>query len=114
VRQLKIVLDVGQRAGIQVSVCGEMASDPLAVVLLLGLGYRTLSVAPPALPFLKWVVRTIPVTVAARAAYAALDADRPSEITRTLREAMQEHFDPRMLDALSALPRQTGAATLRG
>ena len=114
VRQLKIVLDAGQRAGIQVSVCGEMASDPLAVVLLLGLGYRTLSVAPPALPFLKWVVRTIPVTVAARAAYAALYADRPSEITRTLREAMQEHFDPRMLDALSALPRQTGAATLRG
>jgi phosphotransferase system enzyme I (PtsI) len=113
VRQLKIVLDAGQRAGIQVSVCGEMASDPLAVVLLLGLGYRTLSVAPPALPFLKWVVRTIPVTEAARAAYAALDADRPSEVTRALREAMQEHFDDRMLDALSALPRQTGATTLR-
>jgi phosphotransferase system enzyme I (PtsI) len=113
VRELKIVLDAGQRAGIQVSVCGEMASDPLAVVLLLGLGYRTLSVAPPALPFLKWVVRTIPVAVAARAAYAALDADRPSEVTRALREAMQEHFDPRMLDVLSALPRQTGAATLR-
>jgi signal transduction protein with GAF and PtsI domain len=90
-----------------------MASDPLAVVLLLGLGYRTLSVAPPALPFLKWVVRTIPVAQAARAAYAALDADRPSEVIRALREAMQEHFDPRMLEMLSALPRQTGATTLR-
>ena len=113
VRQLKTILDAGQRAGISVSVCGEMASDPLAVVLLLGLGYRTLSVAPPALPFLKWVVRTIPIEVAARAAFAALDADRASDITRTLRVAMQEHFDPRMLDALSALPRLTGAATLR-
>jgi phosphoenolpyruvate-protein phosphotransferase (PTS system enzyme I) len=113
VRQLKSVLDAGQRAGIPVSVCGEMASDPLAVVLLLGLGYRTLSVAPPALPFLKWVVRTIPIAEAAKAAYAALDADRPSDIIRGLREAMQEFFDPRMLDVLSALPRQTGAATLR-
>lgn len=114
VRQLKSILDAGQRAGIQVSVCGEMASDPLAVVLLLGLGYRTLSVAPPALPALKWVVRSIPVAEAARAAYAALDADRPSEVTRALREAMHGHFDPRMLDLLTALPRQTGATTLRG
>jgi phosphotransferase system enzyme I (PtsI) len=113
VRQLKMVLDAGVRAGISVSVCGEMASDPLAVVLLLGLGYRTLSVAPPALPFLKWVVRTIPIEVAARAAFAALDANRSSDIMNTLKTAMQEHFDPRMLDALSALPRLTGAATLR-
>ena len=114
VRQLKLILDAGARAGIPVSVCGEMASDPLAVVLLLGLGYRILSVAPPALPFLKWVVRTIPIEVAARAAYAALDATHSSEISSILRAAMQEHFDPRMLDALSALPRQTGTATLRG
>jgi phosphotransferase system enzyme I (PtsI) len=113
VRQLKTILDAGQRAGIGVSVCGEMASDPLAVLLLLGLGYRTLSVAPPALPFLKWVVRTIPIEAAARAAYAALDADRSADITRTLRNAMQEHFDPRMLEALATLPRQTGATTLR-
>jgi phosphotransferase system enzyme I (PtsI) len=113
VRQLKTILDAGRRAGIGVSVCGEMASDPLAVVLLLGLGYRTLSVAPPALPFLKWVVRTIPIEVAARAAYAALDADRTADITRTLRVAMQEHFDPRMLEVLATLPRQTGATTLR-
>jgi len=113
VRQLKTVLDAGHRAGIGVSVCGEMASDPLAVVLLLGLGYRTLSVAPPALPFLKWVVRTIPVSVAERAAAEALAADRPSVVTRVLRNAMQQHFDPRMLEALSTLPRQTGAATLR-
>jgi phosphotransferase system enzyme I (PtsI) len=112
VRQLKMILDAGARAGISVSVCGEMASDPLAVVLLLGLGFRTLSVAPPALPFLKWVVRTIPIEVAARAAYGALDANKSSDIANILKTAMQEHFDPRMLDALSALPRQTGAATL--
>ncbi len=112
VRQLKMILDAGVRAGISVSVCGEMASDPLGVVLLLGLGYRTLSVAPPALPFLKWVVRTIPIEVAARAAFAALDSSTSNDIANTLKTAMQEHFDPRMLDALSALPRQTGAATL--
>jgi signal transduction protein with GAF and PtsI domain len=90
-----------------------MASDPMAVVLLLGLGYRVLSVAPPALPFLKWLVRSLPVAAAAKAATAALDGDRPAHIVRTLRKAMQELLDPRMLEALAALPRQTGATTLR-
>ena len=44
VRQLQRVLEVGQAAGIPVSVCGEMASEPLSAVLLLGLGYDRLSV----------------------------------------------------------------------
>jgi len=112
VRQLKAVVEAGQRAGIGVSVCGEMAADPLAVVLLIGLGYRTLSVGPPAIPLVKWVIRTVPLSVAAVAAHAALDADRSSDVTRTLREAVKDHFDPRLFESLAALPRQTGAATL--
>ena len=112
VRQLKMILDAGVAAGISVSVCGEMASDPQGVVLLLGLGYRTLSVAPPSLPLLKWVVRTIPVATAAKAAAAALAATTPAEVAQALREAMRQHFDPRTLEALETLPRQTGAASL--
>ena len=60
------------RPGIPVSVCGEMASEPLSAVLLLGLGYDRLSVSPPALPLVKWVVRTVPEPAAARAAESAL------------------------------------------
>lgn len=112
VRQLKLILDAGVAAGISVSVCGEMASDPQGVVLLLGLGYRTLSVAPPSLPLLKWVVRTIPVETAVKAATAALAATTPGEVAQVLREAMRQHFDPRTLEALETLPRQTGATSL--
>jgi phosphotransferase system enzyme I (PtsI) len=114
VRQLKLTLDAGVAAGISVSVCGELASEPLGVVLLLGLGYRTLSVAPPSLPLLKWVVRTIPVATAARAAAAALEANTSAEVAQILREAMAQHFDPRTLEALETLPRQTGATSLTG
>ena len=60
IRQLHQVVQVGRAAGIPVSVCGEMASEPLSAVLLLGLGYDRLSVSPPALPLVKWVVRTVP------------------------------------------------------
>jgi phosphotransferase system enzyme I (PtsI) len=112
VRQLKTIVDAGHRAGIGVSVCGEMASDPLSVVLLMGLGYRTLSIGPPAIPLVKWVIRTVPLSVAEEAARSALAADRPGEVTRALREAVKAHFDPRLFEALAALPRQTGATTL--
>ena len=113
VRQLKIVVDAGIRAGIGVSVCGEMAADPLSVVLLLGLGYRTLSVGPPAIPLVKWVIRAVPLSVASAAAHAALDADRPSDVARALRDAVKDHIDPRLFESLAALPRVTAAATLR-
>jgi phosphotransferase system enzyme I (PtsI) len=112
VRQLKTIVDAGRRAGIGVSVCGEMASDPLSVVLLMGLGYRTLSVGPPAIPLVKWVVRTVPLALAEEAATLALAADRPGAVTRALREAVKDRFDPRLFESLAALPRPTGAATL--
>jgi phosphoenolpyruvate-protein phosphotransferase (PTS system enzyme I) len=113
VRELRDILAAAQRAEIPVSVCGEMASEPMSVVLLLGLGYRTLSVAPPALPLVKWVIRNVPIAMAEHAAEAALAADRPGEVTRALRETVQRHLEPRLFEALTALPRLTGAATLR-
>src|SRR2546422_567277 len=47
-RLLKMVADAARAAGKPASVCGEMASEPLSAFLLIGLGYETLSVAPPA------------------------------------------------------------------
>jgi phosphoenolpyruvate-protein phosphotransferase (PTS system enzyme I) len=113
VHQLKSIVDAGHRAGIGVSVCGEMASDPLSVVLLMGLGYRTLSVGPPAIPLVKWVVRTVPLRIAEAAAQVALTADRPADITQALREAVKDHFDPRLFESLATLPRQTGVTSFR-
>jgi phosphotransferase system enzyme I (PtsI) len=113
IRQLKDILRAGQQAGIPVSVCGEMASEPLSVILLMGLGYRTLSVAPTALPLVRWVVRGIPCAVAERAAQSALAADRPGEITEALRRAITGHTDPRLLDLAAALPSRNSKATLR-
>ncbi len=96
VRQLKTIVDAGKRAGIGVSVCGEMASDPLSVVLLLGLGYRTLSVGPPAIPVVKWVIRTVPMSVCEAAARVALAADRPGDVTQALRDGVGDYFDSRL------------------
>jgi phosphotransferase system enzyme I (PtsI) len=112
VRQLHQVLQVGRAAGIPVSVCGEMASEPLSAVLLLGLGYDRLSVSPPALPLVKWVVRTVPEAAAARAAESALAAASAEDVSETLRSVVGEYLDVRLLDPHSALPGRGRLATL--
>jgi phosphoenolpyruvate-protein phosphotransferase (PTS system enzyme I) len=112
VRQLQRVLDVGKAAGLPVSVCGEMASEPLSAVLLLGMGYENLSVSPPALPLVKWVVRTVPEDSARRAAAAALTAASAAEVSNVLREVVGEFMDLRLLDPHSALPGRGRVASL--
>ncbi|MBW8772596.1 MAG: phosphoenolpyruvate--protein phosphotransferase, partial [Gemmatimonadetes bacterium] len=87
VRQLDQVQRAAREARITASVCGEMASEPLSVVLLTGLGYDTLSVAPPSLPLVKSVVRSVPHAVAVAAAQAALVATSAAEVERLLEAA---------------------------
>jgi phosphotransferase system enzyme I (PtsI) len=113
VRQLRDVREVGRAAGIPVSVCGEMASDALSAVLLLGLGYDTLSISPPALPLVKWVVRTVPEPATRAAAESSLAAASAAEVSETLRSVVGEYIDVRLLDPLSALPGRGRVATLR-
>ncbi|HEV8612633.1 MAG TPA: phosphoenolpyruvate--protein phosphotransferase [Gemmatimonadales bacterium] len=103
-RMLRDVLRAGEAQGIPVSVCGEMASEPLFAVLLIGLGFTTLSVAPPALPLLKWLVRTVPASVAREAARAALEASGADDVTTILREALEPIVDLRLIDPSSPLP----------
>lgn len=98
IRQLRTVRAAGDAAGIPVSVCGEMASDPLLAVLLLGLGYRSLSAAPPSLTLLRWLVRNVPLEVCEAAAADALAARSAAEVTRALRAAVQGHLDIRLFE----------------
>ena len=83
-RLLKQIADAACAARKPASVCGEMASDPLSAFLLIGLGYETLSVAPPALPRIRWLVRQLSRGRAAAAA-AALEARTDVEVLEILR-----------------------------
>jgi phosphotransferase system enzyme I (PtsI) len=112
VRQLKQIIDVGTAANLSVSVCGEMASEPLSVVLLIGLGYRCLSVGPPALPLVKWVVRTVPESAAREAAEAALRAPTGEAVLDAVRAAVGRYVDLRLLDPQAALPGRARVASL--
>ena len=59
VRLIKITVDAAHKHKIRVSVCGEMAGDPVLAPLLLGLGVDELSAAPPLVPPVKFLVRRL-------------------------------------------------------
>ena len=48
-----------QKSGVRVSICGEMAGNPLEAMALIGLGFRHLSMTPGAIGPVKAMVRTI-------------------------------------------------------
>ncbi|HYT70198.1 MAG TPA: phosphoenolpyruvate--protein phosphotransferase [Gemmatimonadales bacterium] len=97
-RLLKLVADAARSAGKPASVCGEMASEPLSAFLLVGLGYETLSVAPPALPLVKWTMRKVSAARARAAAEQALAARTADDVLDLIRLALAEAVDLKLLD----------------
>ncbi len=71
-RTLKHIVTQAHRRKIKVSVCGEMAGDPVYAPLLLGLGVDELSMTPPLLPAVKFAVRAMKMTDAKKLAKDAL------------------------------------------
>ncbi|HET9947614.1 MAG TPA: phosphoenolpyruvate--protein phosphotransferase [Longimicrobiales bacterium] len=93
VRQLHQVARVARAAGIEVSVCGEMAAHPLAAFLLLGLDITVLSMAWPSLPEIKRMVREVRIESARKAARKALAADTSRDVAACLVEGIGDSVD---------------------
>ena len=91
-RLIKRTVEVGEGAGLEVGVCGEMASQPLMAFALLGLGVRQLSVAPRSVVVVKRIVRGVSVEIARRAADAALAAPTAARAEEILREQLLNAF----------------------
>ncbi len=80
IRLIKQVVDDAHRAKIKVSVCGEMAGDPYFAPLLLGLGVDELSMTPPLLPAVKFLVRAMKMSDARKLAKDALEMPSAKQI----------------------------------
>lgn len=89
-RAILQVADAGQRAGKPVCVCGTMASDPAAAVLLFAMGIDGLSMASSSINRIKWVIRTISKARAEDLLDKALLLDSPGEIRKLLQNALEE------------------------
>ncbi len=91
-RLIKQVADNAQAAGIPVSICGEMAADPVAAVLLLGLGVRLFSVSSAQIPELKEVVRAADMATAQQVAGDSLALTSGMEVRAHVEATMKQVF----------------------
>jgi multiphosphoryl transfer protein len=73
-RLIRATVEAAEAHGRWVGVCGELAGDPAAAVLLAGLGVTELSMAPALIPEAKAALRAVDLPAARDAAEAALDA----------------------------------------
>lgn len=79
-RVIRHIVVEAHRARIKVSVCGEMAGDPIFTALLFGLGVDELSMTPPLVPAARYIVRNMRMTDAKKLAQMALAMDSASTI----------------------------------
>jgi phosphotransferase system enzyme I (PtsI) len=79
-RMLKFVIDAAHKQKIKVSICGEMAGDAIYAPLLLGLGVDELSMTPPLIPAVKYLVRSMKLSDAQALAEKALSLNSAKEI----------------------------------
>lgn len=82
---VKEVIRAAQRGKIETSLCGEMASEPEYTMLLIGLGLRTFSITPPAIPEIKQIIRSVTVDQCRRVARKVSGFDSDREIISYLR-----------------------------
>lgn len=92
-RLLERTIRAARDAGIPCSVCGDMAADPLALSLVLGLGYREISVPVRLLPLVRAVIHSVDLDLLSSLAEDALRCESAEEVRLLVTDRMGEGFD---------------------
>jgi phosphotransferase system enzyme I (PtsP) len=87
---IKRVADAANKAGKKVSVCGEMAADPLCALLLAGMGVREFSLSAPSIPNVKQAIRSNSFEACRRLARSALTCRNSVDMARCLASARKK------------------------
>jgi phosphotransferase system enzyme I (PtsP) len=88
-RAIAHVVRVANEAGKPVSLCGEMAADPVCTLLLIGMGLRDLSMSAFFIPVIKRLVRSVDIAAAERVAAQTLELGTVKEVKRHVFEVMR-------------------------
>ncbi|PAV48364.1 phosphoenolpyruvate--protein phosphotransferase [Pseudomonas sp. HAR-UPW-AIA-41] len=86
---LKLVVDGAHAEGKPVSICGEMAGDPAAAVILMAMGFDSLSMNATNLPKVKWLLRQLSMSKAQELLAQLLRMDSPQVIHSSLHLALR-------------------------
>lgn len=89
-RSLKTIFEQQKVSSAAISICGELASEPIAIELLVGLGCRQLSARPTVIPLIKEIIRSVDIKEAQEFALSILAMDSASEIELCLKKRFEE------------------------
>jgi phosphotransferase system enzyme I (PtsI) len=89
-RLIRTVIQDAHKAQIDLSICGEMASEPEYIMLLLGMGVRTMSLAPPMIPEIKQIIRSVTIEDCNSLARKILGMNSERQISNYLRDAARK------------------------
>ena len=83
---LRLVIRSARRGDVEVSLCGEMAGDPLSTILLIGMGLQKLSMSAANIPEIKKIIRSVNMSDAQRIAKRVLRFETEREVVNYLRD----------------------------
>ncbi len=99
---LQRVVTEAHAEGRPVSICGEMAGDPAAAVLLMAMGYDSLSMNATNLPKVKWMLRQVPLSTARELLARVRSIDNPQVIHSVLQLSLSKLGLTRMINPAAA------------
>ncbi|HCF8990898.1 TPA: phosphoenolpyruvate--protein phosphotransferase [Klebsiella pneumoniae] len=88
-RALAMIAHDAERFGIDLRLCGEMAGDPMCVTILIGLGYRHLSMNGRSVARVKYLLRRIDIEEAQELSRRSLDAQMTAEVRHQVAAFME-------------------------
>jgi phosphotransferase system enzyme I (PtsI) len=87
-RMINIAITEAKKNQVPISMCGQMSGNPMYTMLLLGLGLRSLSVTPAAIPEIKQVCRRVSIATCERVAQRALKLESARDVRALLKEEL--------------------------
>jgi len=92
-RLIRTTVENAHAVGIPVAMCGEMAGDPLATIILLGLGLDELSMNAFSIPAVKKIIRSVSMAEAEELVGTVMEMRSGKEIDTYVRQLMEKRFD---------------------
>ena len=91
-RFLKQIVEISDKFSVPLSICGEMAGEPQYTMVLLGLGFRQLSMSPTYMYQVKKIVRTVTISECEDLVRSLLSFEETADIEDALRAKFREKF----------------------
>jgi len=91
-RLIRMIITAAQNNGVDVSLCGEMAANPMYAPLLVAMGISELGMSAVAIPYVKRIIRNIKLSESRELLSRVMECDSFETIEELVNEEIGERF----------------------